>query len=61
MIFAYLDPGAGSMVIQMVLAAALTVPFFFRSKISAGLRRLRGQRSDGQATGSTVDETRPPS
>jgi hypothetical protein len=61
MFLAYLDPGAGSMLIQRALAAALTVPFLFKSKVSAALRRLRGQRSDSQPTGSTVDETRRPS
>ena len=57
MIFAYLDPGAGSMVIQMLLAAALTVPFFFKSKLSAGIRRLRGQRDETTVTGTAADET----
>ena len=29
MLFAYIDPGAGSMLIQAVLAGLLAVPFFF--------------------------------
>ena len=30
---AYIDPGAGSMVIQAVLAAALAIPFLFRTNV----------------------------
>lgn len=41
-IFAYIDPGAGSMVIQAVLATALAIPFFFRTQISRVVRRVRG-------------------
>lgn len=45
MILAYLDPGAGSMAIQMVIAAALTVPFFLREQISRGIAKLRSLRN----------------
>jgi hypothetical protein len=46
MILAYIDPGAGSMVIQAVLAAALAVPFFLRSHIARFIERIRrGPRS----------------
>jgi hypothetical protein len=40
----YIDPGAGSMVIQAVLAAALAIPFFFRTHIGRVVQRLRGIR-----------------
>jgi hypothetical protein len=39
---AYIDPGSGSMLLQVILAGVLAVPFFFRRVISDGLRRLRG-------------------
>jgi hypothetical protein len=42
---AYLDPGAGSMAIQMVIAAVLTVPFFLRAQISQAVAKLRGRGS----------------
>ena len=45
MIFAYIDPGAGSMVIQAVLATALAIPFFFRTQISRVVRRVRGAQT----------------
>ena len=41
MVFAYIDPGAGSLVIQGVIAAALAVPFFLRQKLSRIFRRRR--------------------
>jgi hypothetical protein len=41
MILAYIDPGAGSMVIQAVLAGILALPFFFRSTLSRVVGRLR--------------------
>lgn len=46
MVLAYLDPGAGSLVIQAVLAAALAVPFFLRSQVAALVARLRGREAD---------------
>ena len=42
-ILLYIDPGAGSLVIQAIIAAAVSVPFFFRNAIRKGMRRLRGQ------------------
>jgi hypothetical protein len=41
----YIDPGAGSMVIQALLAGLLTIPFIFRSAISRVVDRLRGRPS----------------
>jgi hypothetical protein len=50
MILAYIDPGAGSMVIQAVLAAALAVPFFLRSHIIRVVERIRRKtRADEKA------------
>jgi hypothetical protein len=44
--FAYIDPGAGSMLVQAVIAAIVSVPFFFRQNLAAIVRRLRGSRDD---------------
>jgi hypothetical protein len=46
MVFAYLDPGAGSLVIQAILAGLLAIPFFLRTQLSAFVRRIRGRESD---------------
>jgi hypothetical protein len=42
MTFLYIDPGAGSMLIQAVLAGLLAIPFFFRTAIARAVDRLRG-------------------
>ena len=41
-LLAYIDPGSGSMLLQVILAGALAVPFFFRRVISDTWRRVRG-------------------
>lgn len=41
MTIAYIDPGAGSLLIQAVIAGALAVPFLLRTKISGIWRRWR--------------------
>jgi len=43
LILAYIDPGTGSMVIQLLLASLLSIPFLFRRTITRTVRRLRGQ------------------
>jgi len=43
---AYIDPGSGTLLLQMILAAALAVPFFFRRLIVDGWHRIRGVRAD---------------
>jgi hypothetical protein len=41
MITLYIDPGAGSMVIQALLAAILAIPFFFRTHVARVVQRFR--------------------
>jgi hypothetical protein len=41
--FAYIDPGSGSLLLQAILAAVISVPFFFRRTIGGALGRLRGR------------------
>ena len=38
---AYIDPGAGSLLIQALIAAVVSVPFFLRSQLRATWNRLR--------------------
>ena len=45
LIFAYIDPGSGSLVIQALIAGLVAVPIFFRRQIS---RFVHGVRGDGQ-------------
>jgi len=62
-VFAYIDPGAGSMVIQMLIAAAVAVPFFLRQQIGRGINRLRGRTDPkepaSQASPATTEERTP--
>jgi len=51
MILLYIDPGAGSMVIQAVLAALLAVPFFFRTQVSRVVHKLRRGRTEDTDAG----------
>jgi hypothetical protein len=46
MIFAYIDPGSGSMLLQVLLAAALSAPFLLRRSIGRVWRRIRGRTDD---------------
>ena len=41
MILLYIDPGAGSLVIQAFVAALVAVPFLLRRTVARGLDRLR--------------------
>lgn len=43
-LLAYIDPGSGSMLLQVLLAGILAIPFFFRRVISDGWHRIRGER-----------------
>jgi hypothetical protein len=40
---AYIDPGTGSMVIQLLLASLLSIPFLFRRAVTRTVRRLQGK------------------
>jgi hypothetical protein len=56
MILLYIDPGAGSMVIQAVLAALLAVPFFFRTQVARVVQKLRrGRDQDPEAGAGPTD------
>jgi hypothetical protein len=41
MVFAYIDPGAGSLLIQAVIAGIVSVPFLLRSQLRSVLGRFR--------------------
>ena len=43
----YIDPGAGTMVIQALLAAVIAIPFFFRAQVSRAVQRFRELRGRG--------------
>ena len=43
---AYIDPGSGSMLLQVILAGLLAVPFFFRRTVADVWHRIRGNGDD---------------
>ena len=44
---AYIDPGAGSLVIQAVIAGLVAIPVIFRNQIRRFVRALRGEGGVG--------------
>ena len=40
-VFAYIDPGAGSLVLQALLAGVLSASFMFRRTVRRGIDRIR--------------------
>jgi hypothetical protein len=48
MIFAYIDPNAGSLVIQALIAALVAIPFFFRRQLARAVRVIRPERDRDQ-------------
>ena len=49
MFLAYLDPAAGGMVIQSIVALAVAIPFILRSQISRGINRFRRRTENSNA------------
>ena len=55
---AYLDPGSGSLIIQVAIASIVAIPFFLRTQVMRGITALRSQlghsriRGVGQLRGS---------
>jgi hypothetical protein len=58
LVFAYIDPGAGSLVIQAIIAGLVSIPFFFRNAIRSTIGRFRHKPTDAASTstGSSASE-----
>lgn len=54
LLFAYIDPGAGSLVIQAIIAGIVSIPFFFRNAIRNTIGRFR--RKPTRTSGSVGSE-----
>jgi len=52
-VFAYIDPGAGSLIIQALIAALVSIPFFFRNAIRSTFGRFRRKPADGSGAASS--------
>ena len=40
---AYIDPGSGSLIIQVIIASILAVPYFLRTQIGRAIGTIRGR------------------
>jgi hypothetical protein len=47
---AYIDPGSGSLIIQVIIATILAVPYFLRTQIGRAVGTLRGRGKAPQTT-----------
>jgi hypothetical protein len=48
LVLAYIDPGAGSLVIQALITGIVAVPIFFRRQIMRLVNTFRGQDDPGE-------------
>ena len=58
-LFAYIDPGSGSLLIQAFIAMLVAVPIFFRNQIGRAIRAVRGG-SDATAAATVEREDTTP-
>ena len=56
---AYLDPGSGSLIIQVIIASILAVPYFLRTQIARAIGLVRG-RGKPDASASAEGDVSPP-
>lgn len=59
-LLAYIDPGSGSMLLQVILAGILAVPFFFRRTIGDAWHKIRGGDDDTSKQAAVPEETDSP-
>jgi hypothetical protein len=59
LVFGYIDPGAGSLVIQAIIAGLVSIPFFFRNAIRNTIGRFRRETPPTDEKGSTTTTTDP--
>jgi hypothetical protein len=53
-VFAYIDPGSGSLIIQVVIASIIAVPVIFRAKVAQVARLFRRDKAPVDATDETA-------
>lgn len=45
-LFAYIDPGSGSLIVQALIAGLVAIPVFFRHQIARVVRTVRGKEDE---------------
>lgn len=56
LLFAYIDPGSGSLIIQALIAGMVALPIFFRQQIARAIRVVRGTNELTSESSSTQDD-----
>ncbi len=46
LLLAYIDPGSGSLIIQVVIATIIAIPIFFRTQIARVVHLVRGGKEE---------------
>ena len=59
LVFAYIDPGSGSLLIQGLIAALVAIPVFFRHQIARAVQTFRGKQGTEPAAVASPDEPGP--
>jgi hypothetical protein len=49
-VFAYIDPGSGSLLIQAAIAALVAAPFVLRHQIARVVAKVKGEKPEPAAT-----------
>ncbi|HEY3335696.1 MAG TPA: hypothetical protein VGK16_10740 [Candidatus Limnocylindrales bacterium] len=52
-ILAYIDPGSGSLIIQVVIASIIAIPVLFRAKVAQLSRAFRRSKDPAERTDGT--------
>ncbi len=55
-VFAYIDPGSGSLIVQALIAGLVAIPVFFRHQIARVLRTVRGGEDETVETPTEQDD-----
>lgn len=45
-LIAYIDPGSGSLIIQVAIATLVAIPIFFRTQIARVMHAVRGPKEE---------------
>ena len=56
LVFAYIDPGSGSLVIQALIAGLVAAPIFFRRQIMRVVHKIRGDEVPATEPNATTDD-----
>jgi hypothetical protein len=49
LMLAYIDPGSGSLIIQVAIATLVAIPIFFRTQITRIVHTVRGEKVSSES------------